>query len=91
MSQANNGSIPKFSKYSGVVQWNNAYFLWVNITPSNLQKKSNDDSYPNEFLENGKMMTWFGGSLMRPGKVCYYHCYYDCYYHYHCHYISYRF
>jgi hypothetical protein len=23
--------MPKFSKYSGVVEWQNAIFLWVNI------------------------------------------------------------
>lgn len=72
MSLANNGSVPKFSKYSGVVQWNNAYFLWVNIPPSrNSQSKSSEEvSYPNEFLDNGKKMTWFGGSLMKPGENC---------------------
>lgn len=67
MRIANHGTVPKFSKYSGVVQWNNAYFLWVNITPSNQRSKSDDDIYPNEFLDNGQKMTWFGGSLMRPG------------------------
>jgi hypothetical protein len=71
MSLANGGSIPKFSKYSGVVQWSNSYFLWVNILPSDLRSKNSNrdaDFHPNEFLEKGRKMTWFGGSSMRPGS-----------------------
>jgi hypothetical protein len=66
MCLANNGTLPKFSKYSGVVQWNNSYFLWVNIFPSNVATSSSA-VYENKFLESGQKMTWFGGSLMRPG------------------------
>ena len=70
---ANGGLVPKFSKYSGVVQWNNSYFLWVNILSSDLRTKNSNkndrdgDFHPNEFLEKGRKMTWFGGSSMRPG------------------------
>ncbi len=66
MTLANCGTLPKFSKYSGVVQWNNAYFLWVNISPVPVAASSSV-VYENKFLENGRRMTWFGGSLMRPG------------------------
>ena len=47
----------RFSKYSGVLEWKNCTFLWVNIQP--------DADYPNKFLDGGKRMTWFGGSLMK--------------------------
>lgn len=47
----NNDKIPKFNKYSGVTEWNNCIFLWVN--------HSN-----NEFYENGKHIQWYGGSKM---------------------------
>jgi len=39
-----------FNKYSGVLEWNNSLFLWVNL------------GGPNTFTEN--KMTWFGGSRM---------------------------
>jgi len=57
MAMCNNGSVPRFSKYSGVVEWKNAVFLWVNLG----QDKS---QYPNTFSEQGKYITWFGGSKM---------------------------
>ena len=57
MALCNNGSVPRFSKYSGVVEWKNAVFLWVNLG----QDKS---QYPNTFSEQGKYITWFGGSKM---------------------------
>ena len=44
-----------WNKYSGVQDWNNAIFLWVNL--------GTGDS-PNEFLEERTQMTWFGGSRM---------------------------
>lgn len=51
------GTAPKFSKYSGVVEWKNCVYLWVNIgLPGG--------DYSNSFSENGKYITWFGGSRM---------------------------
>ncbi|KAL7540570.1 hypothetical protein ACHAXR_012540 [Thalassiosira sp. AJA248-18] len=44
-----------FNKYCGVQEWRNTIFLWVNLGTA--------DS-PNEFLEGGKQVTWFGGSRM---------------------------
>ena len=43
-----------FNKYCGVQEWQNCIFLWVNL---------NSDS-PNDFLDNAKQITWFGGSRM---------------------------
>jgi len=57
MAICNNGKIPRFSKYSGVVEWKNAIFLWVNLGYDKSQ-------YPNTFSEKGKYITWFGGSKM---------------------------
>lgn len=57
MAICNGGSVPRFSKYSGVVEWKNAIFLWVNLG----QDKS---QYPNTFSEQGKYITWYGGSKM---------------------------
>jgi hypothetical protein len=57
MAICNNGAIPRFSKYSGVVEWKNAIFLWVNLGYDKSQ-------YPNTFSEKGKYITWFGGSKM---------------------------
>ena len=51
------GTAPKFSKYSGVVEWKNCVYLWVNIgVPGG--------DYNNSFSEKGKYITWFGGSKM---------------------------
>ena len=51
------GTAPKFSKYSGVVEWKNCVYLWVNIgVPGG--------DYSNSFSEKGKYITWFGGSKM---------------------------
>jgi hypothetical protein len=57
MAMCNNGTVPRFSKYSGVVEWKNAIFLWVNLGHDKSQ-------YPNTFSEQGKYITWFGGSKM---------------------------
>jgi len=45
-----------FNKYSGVVEWRNAIFLWVNLIAG--------ADYPNEFSESGRRLSWFGGSKM---------------------------
>ena len=44
-----------FNKYCGVQEWSNCVFLWVNLATS--------DS-PNDFLLDGRQITWFGGSRM---------------------------
>jgi hypothetical protein len=46
----------RFNKYSGVVEWQNALFLWVNIGGS--------QGYKNTFEANGEYISWFGGSSM---------------------------
>lgn len=63
MAAANNGTQPRFSKYSGVCEWKNCVFLWVNI-----MKESCKGGYNNTFNEKGRFMTWFGGSKMSEGK-----------------------
>jgi len=45
----------RFSKYSGVVEWANAVFLWVNVGGTQCD-------YPNEMREGGQVLSWFGGS-----------------------------
>ncbi|KAL9189620.1 hypothetical protein ACHAXT_009295 [Thalassiosira profunda] len=44
-----------FNKYCGVQEWGNCVFLWVNL--------GNADS-PNDFLDDARQVTWFGGSRM---------------------------
>jgi hypothetical protein len=51
------GTRLSFNKYCGVQEWNNAVFLWVNLG-------SKDNTVVNDFLEDGKQITWFGGSRM---------------------------
>ncbi|KAL3823327.1 hypothetical protein ACHAXA_010462, partial [Cyclostephanos tholiformis] len=53
------GTRVSFNKYSGVQEWKNSVFLWVNLGTT--------DS-PNEFLDDGKMVTWYGGSRMHDGS-----------------------
>lgn len=46
-----------FNKYSGVQEWkNDALFLWVNL--------GNGGDVVNDFLNDGRQITWFGGSRM---------------------------
>ena len=59
MAMSNNGTAPKFSKYSGVVEWHNAVYLWVNI--------GGKTGYHNAFTEEGRFMMWYGGSRMHAG------------------------
>lgn len=42
-------------RFSGVVEWKNCVFLWVNV---------GGDDYANMFLDKGERLTWFGGSRM---------------------------
>ena len=52
------GSRLSFNKYSGVQEWKNSIFLWVNLG-------GKDGTVVNDFLEGGKQITWFGGSRMQ--------------------------
>jgi hypothetical protein len=47
-----------FNICSGVLEWKNAIYLWVNLD----SKK--DESVLNEFMEKGRQISWFGGSRM---------------------------
>ena len=71
MSYANNNILPSFNKYSGVVEWKNAIFLWINIGLQNSE-------FPNNFLYNNTCITWYGGQRMYEGN--YYHCTKYCHY-----------
>lgn len=62
VTRSNNGQTPKFSKYSGILEWSNCIYLWVN-----LGGPSTPDSYENTFLDNGRSFVWFGGSKMTKG------------------------
>ena len=66
MTAANRGLLPKFNKYSGVCEWRNSVFLWVNIGGGD-----SGNQYVNEFSEGGRRMTWFGGSKMTGGNCRY--------------------
>jgi len=56
MQLAVRGVMPKFNKYSGIIEWANAFFLCVNI---------GGDNYRNVFLDDGRRMTWFAQVRMR--------------------------
>jgi hypothetical protein len=51
------GAHLSFNKYSGVQQWHDCIFLWVNLG-------TKDKAIANEFLDGGTKITWFGGSRM---------------------------
>ena len=61
MALANKGQLPRFSKYSGALEWANCLFLWVNLGGAS--------GYANAFSEGGRYMMWFGGSRMHKGKL----------------------
>ena len=52
-----------FNKYSGVQQWSNGAFLWVNMG-----NEAQSNTVVNEFLDDGKLVTWYGGSRMYEGS-----------------------
>jgi hypothetical protein len=56
-SQLVKGAFVSFNKYSGVQEWANCVFLWVNFGAPNNQ-------VDNEFYEEGRQVSWFGGSKM---------------------------
>jgi len=49
---------PKFSRMSGIQEWNNAVMLFVNVY---------GDEYKNVFLEDGRQITWFAQSRQWEG------------------------
>jgi hypothetical protein len=51
------GAHVSFNKYSGVQEWANCFFLWVNFGAPNNQ-------VVNEFYQSGRQVIWFGGSSM---------------------------
>ena len=85
VTAANNGIPPKFSKYSGVLEWKNCVFLWVNLGPGLAssngsgmddeigsvggRKGSVELTYDNTFLNEGRSFVWFGGNKMTIGKL----------------------
>jgi hypothetical protein len=58
------GGNPKlsFNKYSGVQEWKNVFFLWVNLVP--IKYSDGLIRTANQFLQGGKLITWYGGSNM---------------------------
>lgn len=60
MSLSNHGSLPRFSKYAGALEWLNCVYLWVNL--------GGTSGYSNAFSEKGRHIMWFGGSKMHQGK-----------------------
>jgi len=54
------GSV-SFNKYSGVAEFANCMYLWVNITSDS----NESNRYENTFGCNGRTMQWFGGSKMK--------------------------
>ena len=56
---SNHGKAPRFNKYSGVIEWKNCLYLWVNI--------GGKTGYTNTFSEEGRYMMWYGGSKMKAG------------------------
>lgn len=46
----------RFNKFSGVAEWTNSLFLWVNIAGCGV--------YDNTFSNEGRHMMWYGGSKM---------------------------
>ena len=50
-----------FNKYCGVQEWgNNVLFLWINLHAPN-------SDVINEFPDDGRQVTWYGGSRMHEG------------------------
>jgi hypothetical protein len=66
MSVSNGGREPRFSKLSGVSEWANCVYLWVNL--------GGQGSYANFFSRDGEQMMWYGGRRMTTGTICL-HCY----------------
>jgi len=54
-----------FNKYSGVSEFANCMYLWVNIS----SEVNVGNRYENSFGCNGRTMQWFGGSKMKAGEL----------------------
>ena len=71
VSYSNNGTLPKFSKYSGVLEWSNCVYLWINLGATNGKTNASTSAdqftYDNTFLAEGRSIVWFGGSKMTQG------------------------
>ena len=69
--------LPKFNKFSGILQWQNCLFLWINIErkySDSLEgvSRSNCSLYDNKFeviSDSNCNLTWFGNSLMDMDSV----------------------
>jgi len=57
MQRLQGASRLSFNKYSGVQEWKNVIYLWINIGGQN--------SVVNDFSQNGSRVSWYGGSKMR--------------------------
>jgi len=57
MQRLQGASRLSFNKYSGVQEWKNAIYLWINI--------GGQKSVVNDFSQNGSRVSWYGGSKMR--------------------------
>ena len=51
------GSQVSFNKYSGVQEWANCFYLWINFGAP-------DNQVVNQFFDSGRQVTFFGGSSM---------------------------
>ena len=51
------GGQVSFNKYSGVQEWANCFYLWINFGAPNNQ-------VVNQFYDSGRQVVWFGGSAM---------------------------
>jgi hypothetical protein len=75
VSASNNNILPRFSKYSGALEWRNCIYLWVNLGDKNTANSSSSNNnslefkYDNTFLDGGRSFVWFGGSKMNKGII----------------------
>ena len=66
-------AIPKFNKFSGILQWKNCLFLWINVerkytAGSIIGNAGNGNSYDNEFdviSDTQCNLTWYGNNRMK--------------------------
>jgi hypothetical protein len=57
-SSSSVGHTISFNKYSGVQEWDNCIFLWIN------RGAPQSDAVVNEFSKDTRCVTWFGGSRL---------------------------
>jgi len=58
-SQTSCSITPTFSRMSGIQEWKNCIFLFVNVY---------GDDYKNVFLDGGRRITWFAQSRQNEGS-----------------------